>query len=158
MILYTSGDLFVNRHEAQAFAHGCNCQGVMGAGIALEIRKRYPEVYHEYRLMCRSIPRKFNPGDVFLWVGKTRPSVFNLATQDNYGTDGKVYALDWAIEKSLKTMREMADQHHIESIAMPRIGSGLGGLPWSIVKDIIEKVFEDWQGTLIVYEAFSQEE
>jgi O-acetyl-ADP-ribose deacetylase (regulator of RNase III) len=39
------GDLFDNAHHVQAFAHGCNCQGSMGAGIAKTFRSRYPEMY-----------------------------------------------------------------------------------------------------------------
>jgi O-acetyl-ADP-ribose deacetylase (regulator of RNase III) len=64
-----SGDLFKNRHRAQAFAHRCNCQGSMGAGIAVGFKERYPAMYEEYRRRCKVTPREFNPGDVFLWKG-----------------------------------------------------------------------------------------
>jgi O-acetyl-ADP-ribose deacetylase (regulator of RNase III) len=50
-----SGDLFDNTHEAQAFAHGCNCQGSMGSGIAKTFRARYPEMYKEYPGRCKSL-------------------------------------------------------------------------------------------------------
>src|SRR5262249_34840272 len=59
-IEYVSGDLFDNAHDAQAFAHGCNCQGSMGAGIAKTFRSRYPEMYEEYRRRCKAEPREFN--------------------------------------------------------------------------------------------------
>ena len=51
-------------------------------------------------------------------------------------------------------MREQADVEGISSIAMPRIGVGYGGLSWKKVRAIIEPVFEDWDGTLVVYEEF----
>jgi O-acetyl-ADP-ribose deacetylase (regulator of RNase III) len=43
-----AGDLFENAYHAQALAHGCNCQGSMGAGIAVGFRERYPKMYEEY--------------------------------------------------------------------------------------------------------------
>jgi O-acetyl-ADP-ribose deacetylase (regulator of RNase III) len=81
---YVSGDLFENKHNAQAFVHGCNCQGSMGAGIAVGFRKRYPEMYTQYRAMCKAEPRQFNLGDVFLWQEEGQPAVFNLSTQEGY--------------------------------------------------------------------------
>jgi O-acetyl-ADP-ribose deacetylase (regulator of RNase III) len=67
------GDLFANRFKAQALAHGCNCQGSMGAGIATGFRDRYPEMYAEYRRRCKAQPREFNPGDAWLWKADDRP-------------------------------------------------------------------------------------
>ena len=69
-IKYTSGDMFFNRDNVQAFAHGCNCQGAMGAGIAVAFKKHYPEMYTEYRRRCKAKPREFNLGDAFLWKEK----------------------------------------------------------------------------------------
>ena len=50
---FASGELFANTYVAQAFAHGCNCQGVTGAGIAVGFRERYPEMYEQYRARYR---------------------------------------------------------------------------------------------------------
>jgi O-acetyl-ADP-ribose deacetylase (regulator of RNase III) len=62
-VRYVSGDLFVNRYNAQALAHGCNCQGAMGAGIAKGFRELYPDMYEEYHQQCKAQPQQFNPGD-----------------------------------------------------------------------------------------------
>ncbi len=104
-IQYVAGDLFVNVHEVQALAQGCNCIGVMGAGIAIGMREHYP------------------------WKAADVPWVFNLATQKNTSTSRAQYP---HIETSLREMRRLADAEGIESIAMPRIGAGLGGLSWAI--------------------------
>jgi O-acetyl-ADP-ribose deacetylase (regulator of RNase III) len=74
----------VNRFGAQALAHGCNCQGSMGAGVAKQMKANYPKMFEEYRSMCKADPRQFNLGDSFLWIEEGKPSVFNLATQDHY--------------------------------------------------------------------------
>jgi O-acetyl-ADP-ribose deacetylase (regulator of RNase III) len=154
-IQLVSGDLFVNRFKAQALAHGCNCQGSMGAGVAAGFRERYPAMFAEYRRRCKAEPRAFNLGDAFLWKADEQPWVFNLGTQERYWRARASYE---AIEKALKKMREEADREGITRIALPRIGAGHGGLSWRKVLAIIEKVFADWQGTLYVYEAYQAEE
>ena len=151
-IVYLAGDLFANKHRAQALAHGCNCMGSMGKGIAVGFRDRYPEMYREFRWRCKTDPRKFNPGDCMLWKDETHPWVFNLATQLRY--KGATFE---AIEASLSSMRKQADTEGVRSIAMPKIGAGYGGLDWDRVKEVIEKVFADWKGTLYVYEDFKLE-
>jgi O-acetyl-ADP-ribose deacetylase (regulator of RNase III) len=152
-VRYVAGDLFANEYQAQALAHGCNCQGVMGAGIAAGFRERYPTMYAEYRRRCKATPRQFNPGDVLLWKTEQQPWVFNLATQEDY-RHARERATYNAIERSLSAMRAQADAEGIASIALPGIGAGLGGLAWPEVRAIIEHVFADWPGTLHVYEAY----
>jgi O-acetyl-ADP-ribose deacetylase (regulator of RNase III) len=153
-IEFVSGDLFANRFQAHALAHGCNCQGSMGAGVATGLRDRYPEMFAEYRKRCKAKPREFNLGDVFLWKAEGRPWVFNLATQEGTWRARASYE---GIETALRGMREQADREGITSIAVPRIGAGYGGLSWKKVRAIIEETFKDWPGTLYVYEEFAPE-
>jgi O-acetyl-ADP-ribose deacetylase (regulator of RNase III) len=153
-IEYVIGDLYANRFGAQALAHGCNCQGSMGAGIATGFRERYPEMFVEYRRRCKAKPRAFNLGDVFLWKAEGQPWVFNLATQE--GTF-RARASYQTIEAALKAMRKQADREGVSSIAVPRIGAGYGGLSWKKVRAIVEEAFTDWPGTLFVYEEFVPE-
>jgi putative acetyltransferase len=139
-IRFVSGDLFDNSYDAQAFAHGCNCQGSMGAGIARTFRARYPEMYEGYRRRCKAEPRQFNLGDCWLWKSDARPWIFNLGTQEGYWRSRSSYE---AIDTALRRMYEQADGEGITSIAMPRIGVGYGGLSWKKVRAIIESVFGD---------------
>jgi O-acetyl-ADP-ribose deacetylase (regulator of RNase III) len=150
-IHYVSGDLFANEHHAEALAHGCNCKGSMGAGIAVGFRERYPAMYEEYRRRCKTTPRELNPGDAFLWKAENRPWVFNLATQEDYWRSRATYE---AVERALREMRAQADAEGIRSIAMPRIGTGYGGLSWKKVRALIERVFADGDGVLYVYEEY----
>jgi O-acetyl-ADP-ribose deacetylase (regulator of RNase III) len=154
-IKFVSGDLFANSHSVQAFAQGCNCQGSMGAGIAVGFRERYPTMYEQYRAKCNAQPREFNPGDVWLWKALRQPWVFNLGTQEGVWRSRASYE---AIETALGKMRELADVEEVTSIAIPRIGAGYGGLSWKKVRAIIERVFADWSGRLVVYEVFVPEE
>src|SRR5207248_2480180 len=103
---FVKGDLFANRHKAQAQAHGCNCRGSMGAGIATGFRGRYPQMYEEYRRRCKAQPRDFNLGDAWLWKAEGPPWVFNLGTQEGYWRARARYE---AIEAALKSMLPQAD-------------------------------------------------
>jgi O-acetyl-ADP-ribose deacetylase (regulator of RNase III) len=153
-IEFVSGDLFVNRFGAQALAHGCNCQGSMGAGVAVGFRERYPEMFEEYRRRCKAKPRLFNVGDAWLWKSADRPRVFNLGTQENYWRSRATYE---AIQTALERMKEQADAEGIRTIAMPRVGAGHGGLSWKKVRTVIDSAFRDWRGTLYVHEEYTPE-
>jgi O-acetyl-ADP-ribose deacetylase (regulator of RNase III) len=153
-IQFVSGDLFNNRVNAEAFAHGCNCAGSMGAGIAVGFKERYPAMYEEFRRKCKAKPPEFGLGDVFLWRDESLPSVFNLGTQPRPGR-GATYPI---VEAALKALRTAADEAGICSIAMPRIAAGYGGLSWKKVRAIIETTFADWPGTLFVYEEYKEGE
>ena len=150
-IEFVSGDLFDNAYHAQAFAQGCNCQGSMGAGIAKTFRERYPEMFDEYRRRCKAEPRRFNLGDCWLWKADDQPWVFNLASQEGHWRARTSYE---AIETALRSMRQQADAEGLTCVAIPRIGVGYGGLSWKKVRAIVEAVFGDWDGTLVVYEDF----
>src|SRR5438874_13557257 len=117
-VRYVNGDLFKNRFKARALAHGCNCKGSMGKGIATGFRERYPSMYEEYRRRCKAQPRQFNPGDCFLWKEDGQPWVFNLATQEDYWRSRATYP---AVEQALRAMRQEAEKEGVVTIAMPRI-------------------------------------
>ncbi len=150
-IEYVSGDIFLNRYEAQALAYGCNCKGAMGAGIAKGFRERYPDMYEKYRRLCKAKPRQFNLGESLLWKTDDKPWIFNLGTQEDFWRYRAGYE---AIEKALEMMKHQADQESITNIAMPRIGAGYGDLSWNKVRPIIERVFDDWSGMLYIYEEY----
>ncbi len=150
-----AGNLFANRFNADALAHGVNCMGVMDAGIAVEFRRRSPLMFAEYRDRClvKTHPHRLVPGGVFLWRSAMRESVFNLATQSHPGP----CATYDAFSTCMATMRKMADEYGISTIAMPRIGAGLGGLDWERVLALVEAAFDGWGGELYVYDRFEDE-
>jgi O-acetyl-ADP-ribose deacetylase (regulator of RNase III) len=148
-IHFVAGDLFANTHAAQALAHGCNCQGSMGAGIATGFRDRYPAMHEEYRRRCKATPPEFNLGNAWLWKEQDQPWVFNLGTQERYWHGRASYE---AIETALQSMRRQAEAEGIHTIAIARIGTGYGGLSWKKVRAVVERVFGDWAGALYVSE------
>jgi O-acetyl-ADP-ribose deacetylase (regulator of RNase III) len=117
----------------------------MGAGVAREIKDLYPSMYQDYRINCLS--GMLYPGMV-LFADYTKPPIFNLISQDNTGANASLNA----IERSMRRMYEIADANGITTIAINRIGAGIGGLKWADVKAVIESI--EWTGTLYVYEVY----
>ncbi len=103
----------------------------MGKGIAVEFRRRWPEMYEAYRESCRR--GDFTPGDVFVWE-TPELTIFNLGTQKSWRTPATL----GAVEAACAEMFRRATEAEITSIAMPRIASGLGSLDWPDVRAVIE--------------------
>ena len=140
MITYIEqGDIF-DLKGVTSYAHGCNCLGSMGRGVAVQFRNMFPKMYIEYHRMCRN--KQFHPGDVYDYdYGKGY--IYNLATQYDYCPPGELAKLNY-IEVALRKMLELATAAGVKSIALPTIGAGLGGLKWDDVKVVIEKVASDY--------------
>ena len=126
------GDIFATT-GIRGFAHGCNCAGAMGKGIAVAFRSRWPAMYDEYRRRCKS--GSFRLGDVFVWE-QAGEVVYNLGTQESWTTK----AVLSATEKALKEMIKDAENRGVTEIALPRIGAGLGGLRWEDVRLILQRL------------------
>ena len=129
-IVFARGDLF-STPGVNAFAHGCNCAGAMGKGIAVAFRQRWPEMFEAYKVRCRE--GRFELGNVFHWR-QDGVHVFNLGTQKTWRTRAELSAID----KSVAEMIRLAGEAQIDRIALPRIGAGLGGLEWPGVRDLLQ--------------------
>jgi len=145
-VVFTRGDLFATE-GLTAFAHGCNCAGAMGAGIAIEFRRRWPRMYEEYVARCAD--RRFGLGDVFVWQ-EDGATVYNLGTQAHWRKKAQLPAL----AQALRSMVRLATAGGIDRVGLPRIGAGLGGLDWVRVKRILAEVGAETQVTLTVFEQF----
>lgn len=122
-------------------AHGVNCQGAMGSGVARALYQKWPAVKGDY-LKCK--------GNMALGVMQTVPVepclyVANCFTQENYGRDGRRYASPEAIRKALTKVCEFLSKSTFlpEEIHLPKIGCGLGGLDWEID---VEPVLQELEG------------
>lgn len=125
------GDLFAVP-SLDALAHGVNCIGVMGAGIAAEFKRRWPPMFIAYREAC--LAGRLVPGSMFSERAGGR-WIYNLATQPR---PGRCASLLW-VESSLKAMTARAWHDRVKRIGMPRLGCGLGGLDWRDVRPLVER-------------------
>lgn len=130
-VTYFTGNLFLVP-RLDALAHGVNCTGKMGLGIAAKFRQRWPRMFMEYESRCRRRPRALNPGDLFAWHDRD-VWIYNLATQDKPGP----HATLQAVQMSLQRMVAHARAAGVRRVGLPRVGCGLGGLSYSQVEPII---------------------
>jgi len=145
-VVFVKGDIFATE-GLRVFAHGCNCAGAMGAGIAIEFQRRWPRMFDEYVARCAD--GRFGLGDVFTWT-EGDATIYNLGTQLHWRKKAQLPAL----AKALRKMVEMAPLAGIERIGLPRIGAGLGGLDWTRVKRVLTEVGAETKVTLTVFEQF----
>ena len=108
-----------------------NCVGVMGKGIALEFKKRFPDIYKEYVKLCDQ--KLVRPGKPFFYQDLLGTSVLMFPTKDHWRSPSKleyiVDGLNWFVENY--------QQLGITSIAFPPLGCGNGGLTWDVVGPIM---------------------
>lgn len=153
MIQYITKD--ITTVKSGVVAHGTNCLGAMGSGVALAIRKAWQQVYREYSLYCQLFKQPNHSSDELLGTVQTVEInhmlyVANCFTQSSYGRDGNVYADVDAVEECLGNAISFA-KHKGLSLYMPKIGCGLGGLNWeNDVEPILSKLVEEENVTVFV--------
>lgn len=135
-----TGDLFDKAHGFEAIGHGVNCFGMMGAGIAVPFRNKYPTMYERYKKMCDQgflVPGMvMHHGDPFRKHGPSM--IYNIASQYQPGADARVEYL----KAGLQWVRFHSEFTGIRSLGLPRIGAGIGGLTYPDVWDTVCEVFD----------------
>jgi O-acetyl-ADP-ribose deacetylase (regulator of RNase III) len=137
MIEFLSGDIL--KDESEALVNTVNCVGVMGRGIALQFKDAYPENFKVYAAACKR--GEVQPGRLLVFeTGKLSPPryIINFPTKRHWR--GKSRIED--IESGLVALVEEIRARRIQSIAIPPLGSGLGGLDWNSVKPRIERALK----------------
>lgn len=145
MIEYKTGDILAE--DAEALVNTVNCVGIMGRGIALQFKNAFPENFKAYAAACRR--EEVQPGRMFVFeTGQlTNPRyIINFPTKRHWR--GKSRMED--IEAGLAALVGEIKERGIRSIAIPPLGSGLGGLDWAKVRSRIEEVLQGVSGVQIV--------
>lgn len=137
MIEFRTGNLL--DAPAEALVNTVNTVGVMGRGVALMFKERFPENFKAYERACKRSEVKL--GEVFVTERKDLLGprwIINFPTKGHWRYPSK---LDW-IEKGLDDLVAVISANNIHSIAIPPLGSGNGGLDWSDVKPLIIAALE----------------
>lgn len=149
MIEYARGDIL--KSDAQALVNTVNCVGVMGRGIALQFKLKFPENFRAYEKVCRRDDLK--PGRLFvfergkLFDGKDGPDyIFNFPTKKHWRSPSR---LEY-VEKGMEALVEEVQERGITSIAIPPLGCGNGGLDWEDVEAIIERQVKALPGVRVI--------
>lgn len=145
MIEYKTGNIFTE--DVDALVNSVNCVGFMGRGIALQFKHAFPENFEAYAEACKR--REVQPGRMFVYeTGQmTRPRyIVNFPTKRHWR--GKSRMED--IESGLDALAREIERRNIRSIAVPPLGSGLGGLAWADVRSRIESALGGLDGVRVV--------
>lgn len=126
MIYTKSGNMF--DIDADVLVNTVNCVGVMGCGVALEFKNRYPDMFREYRRACKS--NQIFPGTLWYFRASDHRLIVSFATKDHW-RDGSRYSYISSGLKQLKLLTRKLPKG--SSIALPALGCGHGGLDWSMM-------------------------
>lgn len=148
MIEYVNGNLLDVKEGI--ICQQVNCRGVMGAGLAKQLKDKYPQIYTEYQEYIYNMMRYQHLTDyaklkgcvnvVFLQKNLICTNIFG---QDAYGRDG-IYTDYNALKKGLTYIRDIVQPAYELPVYLPYgIGCGLAGGSWTVVKQIIEDVFNN---------------
>ncbi|MFW2565008.1 macro domain-containing protein [Aliarcobacter butzleri] len=148
MIKYVEGDFF--DYDTDIRINTVNCVGVMGAGVALAFKNKYPDMYKEYVSVCKN--NQIEPGKPHIWSSGNLFSkaltIINFPTKIHWRNNSEYEY----IEKGLQWLQEYLKDKQNISISLPALGCGHGGLDWSLVKKLIEKYLSNSLAEILVFE------
>ncbi len=148
MIEYRQGDIL--QADAEALVNTVNCVGIMGRGVALQFKNAYPKNFKAYEAACER--GEVQPGRMLVFeTGQfTNPKyIINFPTKRHWRGQSRIEDIDSGLADLVHEIRK----RRIRSIALPPLGSGLGGLNWSDVRPRIEAALKALDGVdVIVFE------
>lgn len=148
MMHFTTGNLL--DADVEAVVNTVNTVGVMGKGIALMFKERFPQNYAAYVAACKS--GEVQTGQMFVTPVHELSGprwVINFPTKQNWRSPTQT---EW-VRTGLITLRDTILEKRITSIAIPPLGCGNGGLDWRDVRPLIEKTLGDLEDvSIVVYE------
>ncbi|WP_298613460.1 macro domain-containing protein [uncultured Thiothrix sp.] len=140
-IEYREGSLFES--GAQVLVNPVNAMGVMGKGVAVVFKGKYPKMFESYQRACQQ--KQLFAGDVHTYFGEQ--IIFNAVTKQHWRDPSKLIYVD----SCLKRISEIIEYSDIESIAIPALGCGLGNLNWRDVQPLIESNLCESKATVIAF-------
>lgn len=135
MIEYISGDIF--EIKVDALVNPVNTVGIMGKGLALAFKQKFPNNFKLYKKACDS--KQIIVGKIFstINVDSDNPKyIINFPTKDHWKYPSKI---EW-VESGLNDLRDFIISNKIRSIAIPALGCGNGGLNWDDVDYLFNKI------------------
>ncbi len=151
MITFTQGNLLETRVEA--LVNTVNTVGVMGKGIALMFKERFAENFRRYAAACKA--REVQTGKMFVTPVHELDGprwIVNFPTKQHWRSPSR---LEW-VQEGLQDLRRFLLEQHIQSVAIPPLGAGNGGLEWAKVREQITQTLGDLDIEILVFEPTSQ--
>lgn len=157
MIHEVSGDILLS--SAQAVAHGVAPNDPFHSGLALALREKWPAMYKDFRHYCQTSHPK--PGSTWSWagVGEHGPvRLVALLTQEGGYEHGAKPGPAHAnhVNHALKELHAWVEQENIQSLALPRLCTGVGGMAWEAVLPLIRQHLGSLKVPVYVYSTYHQ--
>ena len=105
----------------------------MGAGLALQFKRAYPENFDNYQVCCQL--KDYVAGQIVTWTRERGVVIINAATKTHWKDKSQLFNVAVLIDNLIQLCKDK----DLESIAIPPLGCGLGGLPWTSVKEMLEE-------------------
>lgn len=142
MVHIVKGDLF--QADVDILAHGVNCKNGFGSGVAGTMAGRHPRAKSEYH--AKFFKEGWKLGDVqFVFSGNQ--TIANCATQNEYYPRNKIHVDYYSVRLCMEKVKLFAKTGDF-TIGIPKIGCGLAGGDWDVVKNILDEVFSDYDVTV----------
>ena len=119
------------KSKAQTLVNTVNCVGIMGKGIALEFKKRFPEMFKDYLERCKR--NEIHAGHPYIYKSLIGPQIVNFPTKEHWKSLSKVSDIERGLDYLLAHYKEWG----VTSIAIPPLGCGNGQLEWKVVGPLI---------------------
>jgi O-acetyl-ADP-ribose deacetylase (regulator of RNase III) len=152
MIHKVEGDILLSK--AQAIVHGVGVNDPMDKGLALALRNLYPPLQKDLNRWCHQHDTK--PGEAWMWTGQNNVRIVNLITHENMESNDHHYdkATLNNIRHAFGALVKIIAFEKLTSIALPRLGTGLGDLDWDDVWPLIENNLGGLDIPVYVYAAY----
>lgn len=150
MLRETTGDIL--DADCEALVNPVNTVGIMGTGLALQFKQKYPDMFIEYRTACRR--GDLRPGETmvhFITRRENSQKIISFATKRDWRKPSQI---EW-IDTRLVSLRNTIDTLMIRSLAIPALGCGLGGLQWGAVRSLIVSRLGDLTADVLLYSPYS---
>jgi len=148
MIKHVVGDLVRDAEMYDVICHGCNCFCTMSAGIAPQIKAKFPEAY---AADCATTAGDVNKMGTITHTESGKPIVVNMYTQ--YDTKGRRSGqMDFDYDAFRKALKEVKAKFSGKMMAMPKIGAGLAGGDWEIIERILDDEMRGEYVTVVTWE------
>lgn len=152
MIHEVSGDILLT--QAKAVAHGVAPNDHFESGLALALRDRWPAMAKDFRHYAHQTHPK--PGELWIWSGVGGVRILNLLTQEGEQEHGAQSgrATLANVNHCLRRLRHELEKGEIKSLALPKLATGLGGLPWTGVHPLIVQQLGDLPIPIYLYTTY----
>ncbi len=133
VVRFAQGDIL--KADADALVNTVNCVGVMGRGVALQFKQAYPENFRAYAAACKR--GDVQPGRMFVFeTGALTPRlIVNFPAKRHWRVRSRIEDIQSGLDALVEEIRVRA----VKSVAIPPLGTGLGGLDWREVRPLIEE-------------------